>query len=446
MASIAPSLSTAANASTTFSLSHRSLKLTSASDIAPHVQPLQASTSHTTISLNGNTIGPDAASHLAPLLSQQKSLTSIDLGDIFTGRLLSEIPPALSSLLGALLECPRLERVDLSDNAFGLNTVEPLVEFLRQHVPLRELVLNNNGLGPNAGAKIAEALVELAGRKAEAREKDGAGERVPELEMVVCGRNRLESGSAAAWARAYRAHASGMKVVRMAQNGIRPEGVVALLRDGLARCTGLEVLDLQDNTFTVPGSEAMADLVGRWKGLGELGVGDCLLKSRGAFVLAEALAEGGNTQLQTLRMQYAEMDAKGLHKLVAAVQSGALPKLRRVEVNGNRFLEDEEAVVRLREVLQGRRDEGGDEAAADEEGWGVDELDDMDEDEDEEDVEELGEREEEEEEREDKMEKLEREKEREEVLKRADQEEGEKVAQKKDVDVDELADALGRTL
>ena len=317
------------------------------------------------------------------------------------------------------------------------------MKFLRAHVPLRELVLNNNGLGPKAGVLVAEALTELGARKREAREKGERG--VPELEMVLCGRNRLESGSAKAWAGMYRAHGSGMKRVRMVQNGIRPEGIVVLLREGLRECKGLEVLDLQDNTFTVPGARALAEVIGGWKGLKELGVGDCLLKSRGALKAMEALAQGGNEGLEVLRLQYAEMDGKGLKKLVDAVESGVLPKLRRVEINGNRFAEDEEGVLRLTEILDTRKDELSEEERGGEEDWGIDELDDMEEDEsdeDEEDVEDLGEREEDEGV---KVEKVEREKEAEKVLKDADQEEASTV-QKQDKDVDELADALGKKL
>ena len=447
-----PSAKGSADQSTTFSLSSLSLKLTTAQDIAPHLGPLRFSTGITSIQLNGNTLGPDACAALAPLLSAQKNLRYVNLADIFTGRLLSEIPPALSSLLEALAQCPKLERVDLSDNAFGLNTVEPLVTFLRGHVPLRHLILNNNGLGPKAGSLVAEALVELAGRKEEARqkaeekEKEKGDDEVPALETVVCGRNRLESGSAQAWARAYRVH-TGVKTVKMVQNGIRPEGVVLLLREGLRLCQSLEVLDLQDNTFTATGARALAGIVRGLKGLKELGVGDCLLKGRGAIALMEALAKGENGSLQVLRLQYAEMDVKGLNKLVAVVEAGDLPGLRRVEINGNRFPEDEEGVVRLTEILETRRDELSEDQKGEDDDWGLDELDDMEEDEedeDEEDVEDLGERGEKDEE--DKVEKIEREKEAETILKQADQEEAEKVAQKKDADVDELADALNKKL
>ena len=427
---------------TTFSLSSQSLKLTTAEDIEPHVGPLKSSSFITHVVLTGNTLGVPASEALAPLLSKQKSLVSANLADIFTARLLDEIPPALDALLTALLQCPKLETVDLSDNAFGLNTVEPLVKFLRQHVPLRHLILNNNGLGPKAGALIGEALIELADRKKTARDK---GEEVPELETIVCGRNRLETGSMAAWAKAYQV-LPGIKSVKMVQNGIRPEGIVLLLRQGLGHCLALETLDLQDNTFTAEGAKALADVVGHWQKLQELGVSDCLLKPRGARYVAEALSQGKSTGLRTLRLQYAEMDGKGLKILEGSVVSGALQKLQRVELNGNKFAEDDTLVLHLKEILDERREEAG--VDEEDEAWGLDELDDMEEDEEDEDEEEVEEATEPG--RADAGEKIQvkeaRDKAAERVLQEADQAEAAPVTEKKDKEVDALADALEKTL
>ena len=113
---------------------------------------------------------------------------------------------------------------------------------------------------------------------------------------------------------------------------------------------------------------------------------------------------------------------------------GALPALRRLELNGNKFSEDEEKVARLREAFSERREKAGAEEDDDGEGWGVDELSDMEED-----------SEEDENEDEDEVTAADEAK-AERALKDADQEEEKKVAQKEDRDVDELADALGKTL
>lgn len=429
--------STATMASAIFSLANQSLKLDTAESIVPHFGPLLAdpSTSITEIRLNGNTFGVPAAEAISKVLCTQGHLQIAILADIFTTRLLSEIPPALSALLTALLECPNLHTIDLSDNAFGLNTVAPLVAFLKTHVPLQHLILNNNGLGPHAGTLIANALAELAEKKEHSRRE---GKNVPALETIVCGRNRLESGSMAAWASALGKH-SRVKVVRMVSNGIRPEGIVTLLREGLHGCKGLEVLDLQDNTFTMVGIQALAEVVGSWGEMKELGVGDCLLGGRASAVLFRALGKGENKELQTLRLQYNEIDGKALGELVGAVTVGGLKGLRRAELNGNKFSEDDVRVTKLRGVLDDRREEVGGKEGDD---WGLDDLSDMeesDEDEDEEDRDEQGEVDED-------LEEEKEEKKPETILKMADQAENAPVAEKKDPEVDELAAALGKTL
>ncbi|KAK5712449.1 Ran GAP Rna1 [Elasticomyces elasticus] len=413
-------------AETTFSLRNRALKLNTAADLTPI----------TSLDLSGNTIGVSAAASLASHLSTLTALENANLADIFTGRLLHEIPEALSSLLGALLKCERLETINLNDNAFGLNTVAPLQSFLSQHLPLRHLYLNNNGLGPAAGTLIAESLTSLAARKSEARR---SGHEIPDLETVVCGRNRLENGSMPAWAKAFQANGK-VKVVKMVQNGIRPPGISALLGDGLANCSQLRVLDLQDNTFTLPASRVLASVLPKWAGLVELAVGDCLLGSRGGKLVWEALAKGGCKGVEVLRLQFNELDAGAVQAFCEAAKN--LPRLRRVELNGNKFSEDDPHVESLQTLLSDRKagaaesypdiDEDDDEA------WGVDELDELEEDDEDEDEDE-GEGDE------DVEDEDEIEAEEEKVLKEADEAEGEPVSQKEDKSVDDLAEVLGKT-
>ncbi|KAL4956850.1 hypothetical protein BDW69DRAFT_157686 [Aspergillus filifer] len=408
-----------------FSLEGKALKLDSAEDIEAHIKPLIESTDYTEIRFGGNTLGVPASERLAAVLSTQKSLEVAELADIFTSRLLSEIPAALTFILNALLEISTLHTINLSDNAFGANTQKPLVDFLSRHTPLRHLILNNNGMGPEAGSNIAKALTELAERKEEARK---SGKEVPLLESIVCGRNRLENGSMAAWARAYEVHAAGMKSVKMTQNGIRQEGISHLLKEGLRHASALEVLDLQDNTFTVTGSTALASVLAGWPSLRELGVGDCLLSARGGVKVAKALAEAKNQKVETLRLQYNEISAEGVKHFLFAAKT-ALPALRRIELNGNKFQEDDNNVAELSELLDGRKEEHGTDDDP-EDMWGVDELDELEDESDEEDEEE------EEEEEEEKAEK---------VLKDAEATENENAAQAQDKDVDKLAEALGKT-
>lgn len=296
--------------------------------------------------------------------------------------------------------------------------------FLSAHVPLQHLYLNNNGLGPHAGILIADALSELHGKKEQARKE---GKTVPDLEIVICGRNRLENGSMTAWAKAYGLH-NKIRVIKMVQNGIRQEGISHLLSEGLNNAKELEVLDLQDNTFTLLGAKALAKVVPAWASIKELGVGDSLLSAKGGVLLAQALAEGKNKNLEILRLQYNDITTPGLKGFSEAAKE-ALPALKRIELNGNKFSEDDDSITALQVLLQERKDElAGDIVIEDD--WGVDSLSDL---------EEESEEEEEEEEEVSPKERAEK------LIKEAEEAQEEPTVQVQDKKVDELAEKLKKT-
>lgn len=316
----------------------------------------------------------------------------------------------------------------MNDNAFGLNTQAPLVAFLAAHVPLQHLYLNNNGLGPHAGILIADSLSELHAKKEAARKE---GQDVPDLETVICGRNRLENGSMTAWAKTFSLH-NKIKEIKMVQNGIRQEGISHLLSEGLVHARDLRVLDLQDNTFTIMGARALAKVVSGWTVIQELGIGDSLLSAKGGVLLADALARGQNAKLEILRLQYNDITAAGVKGFAAAAKD-ALPALKRVELNGNKFSEDDESILALQELLEERKEQfAGDIVTEDD--WGLDSLSDLEEEDSDE-----------EEEEEEEEEEIEPEKRAEKLIKEAEEAQEEPVIPVKDKEVEELAKKLEKT-
>lgn len=411
-----------------FSLEGKGLKLTTAEDLEPHIKDLRALEDLQEIRLLGNTLGVGACKLLGEILATKKSLQVANLADIFTGRLLSEIPEALSYLLTSILNLPNLHTINLNDNAFGLNTQAPLVAFLAAHVPLQHLYLNNNGLGPHAGILVADALSELHGKKEAARKE---GKTVPDLETVICGRNRLENGSMTAWAKAFSLH-NKIKEVKMVQNGIRQEGISHLLSNGLNNASGLVTLDLQDNTFTLMGAKALAKVTPTWTHIKELGIGDSLLGAKGGVLLGEALAQGKNKNLEIVRLQYNEITSKGVASLARAAKE-ALPALKKIELNGNKLSEDDEGIVLLQELLEERKEKiGGDIVIEDD--WGLDSLSDLE-----------SEDSDEEEEEEDEEEDVGPQERAEKLVKEAEEAQEEPVIQQKDKEVDDLAKNLEKT-
>lgn len=344
---------------TTYSLAGKQIKFDSAESISSYVLDLVSQKNVQKIDLSGNTIGIDASEALSKaIVAHKDTLLEVDLSDIYTGRLNTEIPQSLQHILPALLQCSKLLLVNLCDNAFGLQTIDPIEDYLAKAVTIEHLILSNNGMGPFAGARIGTCLFKLA------KAKQAAGK--PSLKSFICGRNRLEDGSTNHLSIGLRNH-KDLQVVRLYQNGIRPKGIARLLRDGLSRNKELQILDLQDNTFTAKPSAVLAETLDQWPKLKELNLNDCLLKASGSLLLAEALSKGEpKPLLETLRLQYNELEEDAL-KILAEAVIAKLPNLKVLELNGNRFEEDSPSLEKITGVFEDR-------------GHGeVDELDDLEE-------------------------------------------------------------------
>ena len=229
------------------------------------------------------------------------------------------------------------------------------------------------------------------------------------------------------WAKCFSYNRS-LTVIRMPQNGIRPDGINVILRNGIVHNRDLRILDLQDNTFTLKGALALADILPQLTSLMDLGIGDCLLSARGGIVLAQALKGGANSNLEYARLQYNEINLHGVKEIFTAVKLG-LPKIKLIELNGNKFAEDDDIVEEFRMLFMQR-------------GFGeLDELDDM---------EELSEDEQEEEEEEEEDEDRERgvghaRGARDIIRKETEEEEEEDVAREDNEEADTLADMLEKT-
>lgn len=286
-----------------------------------------------------------ATLHVSPLTPVRSRSQIADFADIFTGRLIDEIPAALSAICDALKDKTSLVEINLSDNAFGGRSVDPIVPFLTTNRSFEIFRLNNNGLGPAGGAVIANALLESA----RLSKKEG---KPSNLRTVVCGRNRLEDGSASAWADAFAAH-GGLKEIRMPQNGIRMDGISSLLR-GISECKDLEYLDLQDNTFGELGSETMAGVLDKWPSLHTLNLSDCHLAEEGAVSeVVTALNTGTSPKLHTLLLQNNNFDME-TYSIFAQNIDSALKALKLLEVQWNEIEEDDEGLVLLSRVLKSR--------------------------------------------------------------------------------------------
>lgn len=329
-------------------------KWTTAKDIEPVLAELKSLDKVVHLDLSGNTIGVEASKALAKTIVTTKSirdnLEDVNFADMYTSRLVDEVVESLQVLLPALQACPKLKRVNLSDNAFGLRTIESLESFIANTVQLKHLILANNGMGPFAGERIGKALYKLA------ENKKSKGEGF--LETFICGRNRLENGSTRWLSQGLRAHGDDLHEVRLYQNGIRPQGCINLIKHGLSHNKNLHVLDLQDNTFTTVASETLAEYLTNWSQLRELNLNDCLLKGPGSHAILKVIKGNKFESLEKLKLQYNELTQSSLEELlIPALKSGSLPSLRLLELNGNRLEEDSEPLDLLPTLFEGELDE-----------------------------------------------------------------------------------------
>jgi Ran GTPase-activating protein 1 len=347
-----------------YSIEGLGLKLNTHEDIAPYLSQIEPNIMRLEeIHLCGNTIGVGAAQALAEILQKASAIrvctvymshsacTQFQLcpqvanfADVFTGRLIAEIPTALSAICDSLIDKEHLVEVNLSDNAFGGRSVDPIVPFLSKNTSFQILWLNNNGLGPEGGTVIANALRDNAAVRKAIPEKDRSG-----LRTVICGRNRLEDGSAPAWAEAFAAHGTLVEV-RLPQNGIRMDGSIALA-EGLAKNPALEWLDLQDNTLSQSGDQAFATALPSWPNLRTLNFSDCVLSEEGEIPqVVEALANGSNPRLRTLQLQNDNLE-NGTVAVLARAIGTHLKEVTRIEFQENDADEDDAGIELLKENL-----------------------------------------------------------------------------------------------
>ncbi|KAI3632461.1 hypothetical protein MIR68_009567 [Amoeboaphelidium protococcarum] len=326
----------------------QSKKYDSAESVKQHVDSIrERKQSITALKLSGNSFGVDACKELSLAMKELDNLKQLHFGDIFTGRLRSEIPLCLTAFVDACLANDNvkanLESIDFSDNAFGPDGLNPLVPLISQCTRLKCIKINNTGLGPQGGNILGTALTSLADSCAKAGVQS-------QLETIVCGRSRLESGSMKALGDALSKHPS-LKQVVFPQDGIRPDGVVELLQK-LKLCTKLEILDLQDNTFTEKGAAALAQAVSSWTKLRVLNVGDCMMTSKGTQQLIDQLAKCPDIAagLVDLNLQYNEINEKTALSLVSVVR--LMKNLKSLQLNGNCFSADGPAADGIKSALE----------------------------------------------------------------------------------------------
>ncbi|KIY49688.1 RNI-like protein [Fistulina hepatica ATCC 64428] len=303
------------------------------------------------VALSGNTFGLEAAKELGSLLRQMVNLKIAQLSSIFITRGIDEIPPALTALCDALTECSKLVEVDLSNNAFGRRSVDPVVPLLSTNLSLEIVKIANTGLNFEGGRVVANALVASANKSKELGQPS-------KLRVLVCSKNRLEDGSAAAWSKAIAAH-TNLQHLEMSNTCFREDGIMAIA-SGLLHCPDLRYLDLRDNLIATfderegeRGYTAIADVIRGSESLQFLCLGDCLLRDEGCEAVMTALGHRSFTLLKTIELDGNEFSDAHYAAFRTLVES-KLPALSSLNFALNDDVEDNATLDAIGMVLEGR--------------------------------------------------------------------------------------------
>lgn len=119
----------------------------------------------------------------------------------------------------------------------------------------------------------------------------------------------------------------------MPQNGIYYDGISAL-SDAFIHNKDLTILNLNDNTIGPKGSAFIAKALSGLDNIKELNFGDCLLKTKGALLLADSL-KSGSKNLEILILDSNEIGSKGGLELVKAMADKT--KLKNLLLDSNQF-------------------------------------------------------------------------------------------------------------
>ena len=304
------------------------LKLNNAADAAQVADKIKNTKTVKTLTFSGNTVGIEAAEVIGKALEGHPEFERAHWKDMFTGRMKTEIPPALKHLSNGIMTAQaHLVELDLSDNAFGPIGAEGIADLLKSPscFTLKELRLNNTGCGVTGGKLLAKTLLESY---------NNSGKTLA-LRVFVLGRSRQENEGAIALAKVFKLMGSLEEVV-MPQNGIYHVGIAALA-DAFSNNPNLRILNLNDNTFTDKGAEALAKALPNMPRLTVLNLGDCLLKTKGANLIAEAL-QSSHTDLEELYLDANEIRYEGGKSIVSSVANKT--KLKVLKIDGNQFGSD----------------------------------------------------------------------------------------------------------
>jgi Ran GTPase-activating protein 1 len=266
------------------------------------------------LQLSENSINTEVAIALSEKIKNIKNLEHADFSDIFVSRCKQDLPPSLNSLIVSI-EDKNIRILNLSDNAFGPSGVSAFDFYLKKSTTLRELYIENCGLGPEGAESVALAL--------------GTNKNLI-LERLKIGRNRLESKGASAFGSYFSTISTLVEFVAF-QNGIKEEGMANLLK-GLKTNINLQILKINDNLITGSSVNALIELITSLEDLRVIDISDSKLSFSAIDIFKQLIK---CSKLEEIHCNYNDIEEKEDQSAIAELLQSLPNKLNKLELKGN---------------------------------------------------------------------------------------------------------------
>ena len=267
----------------------------------------------TGIDLSENSIGTECAKVLKDPISQLSNLTKVNYRDLFVSRLKEDLPISLKFLMESLLD-KNITYLDLSDNAFGPTAINSFNFFLEKNKSLKELYLENNGLGPEGGEEVANSLLTNNDMK---------------LSLIKINRNRLENKGAKAFSKVFEKMES-LEHIEIFQNGIKEEGMIDII-NSFGKNKNLKVIKINDNLIK-SGAKIFSEIIPTLIHLKILDISDLNLGNSNALLIFKSLSQ--LKEIEEIYTNYNEIEKRNTQEEIFNVIL-KMDSLKLIDIKGN---------------------------------------------------------------------------------------------------------------
>ena len=129
-----------------------------------------------------------------------------------------------------------------------------------------------------------------------------------------------------------------LEVIEVPQNGIKKDGMIALLESLKANAESLREVYLHDNWIKQEAIDRLVEFILRAKSLVRLNISDSTMGTNGALLVAKAMSENESLRgtLKQFSCNYNEVESSAVSKRILDILgSGVFSQLELVEFKGN---------------------------------------------------------------------------------------------------------------